>query len=46
MTKVAPTLGISDVGLAKVCRKYKIPRPLVGFWEVTNSITPDSLVLE
>ena len=32
MTKVAPTLGLSDVGLAKVCRKYEIPRPPVGYW--------------
>ncbi|TWU08883.1 hypothetical protein CA54_41220 [Symmachiella macrocystis] len=32
MTKVAPTLGLSDVGLAKVCRKYDIPRPPVGYW--------------
>ena len=32
MTKVAPTLGLSDVGLAKVCRKYQIPRPRVGYW--------------
>ena len=32
MTKVAPTMGLSDVGLAKVCRKYEIPRPPVGYW--------------
>ena len=32
MTKVAPTLWLSDVGLAKVCRKYLIPRPPVGYW--------------
>ena len=32
MTKVAPTLWLSDVGLAKVCRKYEIPRPPVGYW--------------
>lgn len=32
MTKVAPTLGLSDVGLAKICRKYDIPRPPVGYW--------------
>jgi len=32
MTKIAPTLWLSDVGLAKVCRKYEIPRPPVGYW--------------
>jgi hypothetical protein len=32
MTKVAPRFGLSDVGLAKVCRKYHIPRPPVGYW--------------
>lgn len=32
MTKVAPRYGLSDVGLAKVCRKYDIPRPPVGHW--------------
>jgi hypothetical protein len=29
---VAPRLGISDVGLAKVCRKFHIPRPWRGYW--------------
>jgi hypothetical protein len=32
MTKLAPRFGLSDVGLAKVCRKYQIPRPPVGYW--------------
>lgn len=31
-SRIAPRLGISDVGLAKVCRKYHIPRPWRGFW--------------
>jgi hypothetical protein len=30
--KVAAGLGISDVGLAKVCRKFHIPRPWRGYW--------------
>lgn len=29
---LATKLGISDVGLAKVCRKYHIPRPWRGYW--------------
>jgi hypothetical protein len=32
MTKVAPRFGLSDVGLAKVCKRYDIPRPPVGYW--------------
>jgi len=29
---VAPNLGLSDVGLAKICRKHAIPRPGRGYW--------------
>lgn len=29
---VAARLGISDVGLAKICRKLHIPRPWRGYW--------------
>ena len=29
---VAARLGISDVGLAKICRKHHIPRPWRGYW--------------
>lgn len=29
---VAPTLGLSDVGLAKICKKHAIPRPGRGYW--------------
>ena len=36
MTKLAPQYGLSDVGLAKVCRKYNIPRPPVGYWAKTG----------
>lgn len=32
MTKVAPKFGLSDVGLAKACKRYNIPRPPVGYW--------------
>lgn len=32
MTKLAPKYGLSDVGLAKVCKKHEIPRPPVGHW--------------
>ncbi len=29
---VAGRLGMSDVGLAKICRKFHIPRPWRGYW--------------
>lgn len=32
MQKLAPEFGLSDVGLAKVCKRYKIPRPSRGYW--------------
>ena len=32
VTKVAPTLGLSDVGLAKRCKRETIPLPPRGYW--------------
>jgi hypothetical protein len=32
MSKLARELDISDVGLAKACRRYNIPRPPRGYW--------------
>jgi hypothetical protein len=32
MTKLAKRYGLSDVGLAKICKKNKIPRPTRGYW--------------
>ena len=32
MRTLAPQYGLSDVGLAKICKKYRIPRPGVGYW--------------
>lgn len=29
---LASQFGLSDVGLAKVCKKHNIPRPPVGYW--------------
>jgi hypothetical protein len=31
---VAKRYGISDVGLAKVCRKLDVPRPGRGYWAI------------
>lgn len=33
MTKLAERYGLSDVGLAKVCRRLNVPRPGRGYWE-------------
>ena len=30
--KLALALGISDVGLAKICKKLNVPRPGRGHW--------------
>lgn len=30
--KLAAELGISDVALAKTCRRLGVPRPLLGYW--------------
>lgn len=24
--------GLSDVGFAKLCKRYKIPKPYLGYW--------------
>jgi len=32
MRLLGPKYGLTDVGLAKVCKKYDIPRPPVGYW--------------
>lgn len=32
MSKLSRELDISDVGLAKVCRRHNIPRPPRGYW--------------
>jgi hypothetical protein len=32
MIRLAKTYGVSDVGLAKACKRHKIPRPPRGHW--------------
>lgn len=32
ITRLAREYGLSDVGFAKVCKKYIIPRPPRGYW--------------
>src|SRR5579859_1272616 len=37
---VATDLGISDVGLAKVCERHRVPRPEQGYWNKINAGKP------
>ena len=32
VTRLAKEYGLSDVGFAKICKKYNIPRPSRGYW--------------
>jgi hypothetical protein len=32
MRTLAPTFGLSDVGLKKICHRLKIPTPPLGYW--------------
>ncbi len=32
ISQLSKTLGYSDVGIAKICRKHKIPHPPRGYW--------------
>jgi hypothetical protein len=33
MRVIAPRYGLSDAGLAKICRRLKVPRPGRGYWQ-------------
>ena len=32
VVKIAKEFGISDVAVAKICKKLKIPKPGLGYW--------------
>ena len=32
MTAIAKEYGLSDVGMAKLCKRHEIPRPPRGYW--------------
>ena len=36
-TKLAEELGISDVAITKLCRRYGIPKPGPGYWRVLEA---------
>jgi hypothetical protein len=37
MRKLAAEFGLSDVGLAKICRKNGIPHPGIGYWRLVET---------
>jgi hypothetical protein len=37
MRKLATEFGVSDVGLAKICRKNGIPLPGIGYWRLMET---------
>jgi hypothetical protein len=37
---VAKRYGLSDVGLAKICKKLNIPRPCLGYWAKKAAARP------
>lgn len=37
MSRLARELGISDVGLAKACRRHAVPAPRRGYWAKLNA---------
>jgi hypothetical protein len=48
LSKLAPELGVSDVGLAKLCKRHNVPTPARGYWAkleaghaVTRALLPD-----
>jgi hypothetical protein len=49
MWKLAPELGLSDVGLKKLCRRNGIPTPARGYWaklEAGHKVKKDPLPLK
>ena len=46
MSRLAPTYGISDVMLKKICRQLDIPTPPRGYWaKVQNNVRVDKTKL-
>jgi hypothetical protein len=44
MTKAAEDLGISDVGLKKICDKHRVPTPPRGYWAKRDAGKPTKLI--
>jgi len=37
ITELAKEFGMSDVGLAKVCKKLNVPKPYRGYWQLVEA---------
>jgi hypothetical protein len=37
ITVLAKEFGMSDVGLAKVCKKLNVPKPYRGYWQLVEA---------
>jgi hypothetical protein len=37
ITELAKEFGMSDVGLAKVCKKLNVPKPYRGYWQLVDA---------
>src|SRR5438270_10187350 len=37
ITELAKEFGMSDVGLAKVCKKLNVPKPYRGYWQLIEA---------
>src|SRR5207253_9256380 len=37
ITILAEEFGMSDVGLGKVCKKLKVPKPYRGYWQLVEA---------
>jgi len=38
VAKVAESFGLSDVGLAKICGRHRVPVPPRGYWAKKESV--------
>ena len=46
ITQLAGEMGLSDVGLAKACKRYEVPRPPRGYWQkLANNKAPPKTTL-
>lgn len=37
MSRLSKEFGLSDVGLAKLCKRHNIPRPGLGYWRILET---------
>ena len=44
IVRLAKQYGLSDVGLGKICKKHKIPKPRPGYWAKVQNKVPTNKV--